>query len=260
MALYQDDRCRPVLWIVALMLVTALAACATPRKGPSVNVPNPERLAAAYPEFAMLIDMSGRVDLSCTGDREGSLRDCRVVQAKPAGMGFEEAALSLAGDLRLVPTQRGDVTRLPEVQFTIPFTLGPRPPSPQPWTEEDPSPEALRLAREIVGRWPAPARPDPRTLDVALDRADWVADLIWMTDRSRDEERREAWMLALARLQSLDQLRMLAVGQRRAAPLAQDLRSLSAQDRLIAAEDARALRLRRAYCQHYGCGQFESVF
>ena len=256
----QERPKRPLSGIAALMLVVGAAACASAGKAPPFTGPSPERLAAAYPSFATQIDMSGRVDLSCTGDADGKLRDCVVVKAEPAGMGFEEAALGLAGDIRLAPAGTKDAQSRRPVQFALPFTLGPRPPSPQPWSEGDPQPEALQLARDVVGRWPTPVRPDPRSLDMASDRADWVADLVWSTDLDREPEWRDAWILALARLQSPDQLRMLTVGQRRPAPFAQDTRSLSAQDRLIAHEDLRAVKLRQAYCQRYDCGQFEAVF
>jgi protein TonB len=58
--------------------------------------PSSEAVFRAYPKDALARGMSGRAVIQCTVTAEGKLADCQVIEERPAGKGFGEAALSLA--------------------------------------------------------------------------------------------------------------------------------------------------------------------
>ncbi len=53
-------------------------------------------IAAAYPKAARDQKISGDVRLDCAADVQGNVRDCKVAEEIPTGMGFGAAALGLA--------------------------------------------------------------------------------------------------------------------------------------------------------------------
>lgn len=248
--------------LTSLGVLVLLAGCASVEPVPAKweVLPSVERVEDVYPAFAIEIGMGGRVELSCAADAFGTVTDCTVVEAEPAGLGFEQAAVAVARTGRVRPATVNGVAQSDSVQFAMPFALGTRPQPPAPWTEAEPSNAAMALARQVISNWAGPARRDPASLDVAPDRADRVADLIFSIDREMHDEGQAASAVYLARMYTEDQLRMLTVGQRRPSRLPWTARTASAGDRIFAFEQARSLRLRQANCAHYECGAYESVF
>ena len=68
----------------------------------------PAEIAAAYPKVARDQKISGDVKLDCAADAQGAVRDCKVAEETPGGMGFGEAALGLAARERIKPKDRND--------------------------------------------------------------------------------------------------------------------------------------------------------
>lgn len=85
-------------------------AADTPPRSPVIMKPEWLRLpsggavAKAYPKAALAAGQSGRVTMSCTVLADGLIGGCKVVSENPAGMGFGEAALSLAPQFRMRAT------------------------------------------------------------------------------------------------------------------------------------------------------------
>jgi len=118
--------------------------------------PNSASLAEAYPKLALALDIEGRASISCKVTAEGSLANCVAVSESPIGLGFGEAALSLAPTLRMKPKKidgksvDGGTVRIP-IHFTQPQT--PSPPRTDTVGSEvfgPITPTALELGRSIV--------------------------------------------------------------------------------------------------------------
>jgi TonB family protein len=89
------------------------------------TLPNAERMTALYPEAAKAKGVNeGRAVLGCTIGVGGALRDCRVEQENPAGLGFGAAALALSGSFALSPwTAEGKPTDGAAVRIPIRYVL-----------------------------------------------------------------------------------------------------------------------------------------
>jgi hypothetical protein len=103
--------------------------------------PSAEMVSAAYPPFALALDLEASTLMQCGFDRLGVLHDCSVVEVKgPKDVGFEAASLKLAPLFRLRPDRaasgkgRSGVARFP-LSFRMPplkndFPSLSRPPRP----------------------------------------------------------------------------------------------------------------------------------
>jgi len=71
---------------------------------------NPAYVAQLFPAAAVKAGLrSGKADVECTVQHDGSLKDCTVVAEQPAGLGFGDAALTVAGVMAMNPwTAEGD--------------------------------------------------------------------------------------------------------------------------------------------------------
>jgi TonB family protein len=71
---------------------------------------NPAYVAQLFPAAAAKAGLrGGKADVVCTVQHDGSLKDCTVVAEQPAGLGFGDAALTVAGVMAMNPwTAEGD--------------------------------------------------------------------------------------------------------------------------------------------------------
>lgn len=84
-----------------LLLASASAALGVPHW---IREASGEEMDAAFPARAASAGVTtGMAALDCDVTPEGALAHCRVSQESPAGMGFGEAALSVAPDFRQAP-------------------------------------------------------------------------------------------------------------------------------------------------------------
>jgi len=82
-------------------------------------------VAQAYPAQARPSGATGEVLMRCAAADGGELRDCVALQERPQGLGFGEAAATLAGKFRLKPAADGHAQAGAMVFF--PIRLRPRP-------------------------------------------------------------------------------------------------------------------------------------
>jgi len=236
-------------------LVMLSTGCATPVIiSPAwENVPAPEALGDAYPAFAARIGVFGAATLGCTALPDGTLANCRVEEASPAGLGFERAALGLTPEFRVSPRQRDGGPVKGPVRFTIRFALPP-PDAPEPWTGPEPSEAALAVARRLAIRGPlAPDLTDPADFDIDPGRHDAVLEMIRATNEAGRDELVDAFALALARTYPLATLEMSARGQRRPPPPSDPALFRRALDRFEAVSQAQNDHLRERYCAKFAC-------
>jgi TonB family protein len=99
---------------------------------------NPEYVAQLFPAAAAKAGMrSGKATVGCAIQHDGSLKDCAVLSEEPAGLGFGDAALTIAGVMVMNPwTAQGDPVegariRLP-IRLELPAEAAPAPAQPAP--------------------------------------------------------------------------------------------------------------------------------
>lgn len=83
--------------------------------------PTLDQLLAVYPRAAGQKGASGMAVIKCTVNLEGLLRDCKVVEEKPAGLGFGPAAQVLAPTFLMKPATKNG--RPVESEITIPINF-----------------------------------------------------------------------------------------------------------------------------------------
>jgi len=95
--------------IGALILTIAMAtsAAAAPKsiitRPDWAKRPTGDEMAAAYPQRAMDEGKAGRAVLNCNVKADGSLVDCKAINATPKGYGFDEAAIALSQTFLMKP-------------------------------------------------------------------------------------------------------------------------------------------------------------
>lgn len=85
-------------------------------------MPSREDLMNVLPRRALMLNMSGGVVISCTARKDGTLKDCAVVEETPPGEGVGVAALKLMSLFRLRPqTKDGQSVEGGSVRVPIRF-------------------------------------------------------------------------------------------------------------------------------------------
>ena len=110
-------------------------------------MPDGEAMAEAYPVFAYMAELDGDVILQCGIAADSTLSLCRAVEARPAGLGFDRAGLSVASLFRANPARVDGETVPSQVRFAVRFRMPALEWAP-PWTGPEPTPEHLAAARE----------------------------------------------------------------------------------------------------------------
>lgn len=87
------------------------------------NSPSTADLARAYPGPAARAGADGHVRLDCLVTVEGQIRDCRVANEQPAGLGFGQAATLLARQFSMRPAIRGGKPVAERVDIPLAFVF-----------------------------------------------------------------------------------------------------------------------------------------
>jgi protein TonB len=89
-----------------------------------LRLPTQAEKFAVYPRAALSRRVAGQVAIDCILDADGYLRGCRVSQESPSGMGFGQAALSLAADFRMAPLTPAGAT-VEGARVSVPISFAP---------------------------------------------------------------------------------------------------------------------------------------
>lgn len=244
---------------VLLAAVSGLAACATLPEPVIVNpswaeVPSGEDLSHAYPDFAVMIDVSGAARMRCATMPDGRLADCDVESVSPEGLGFEAAALELTPLFRVHPRQVDGEAAKGAVRFTIWFEMAPLP-EPPSWSGPEPSPGDIARARPIAEHVEAQASSDRLATVGDLDpaRRAAVETMIRTVDAGLRDRSIEAIAVSIARILSPAQLDSVLAGRGLAEPPPPQEVVEAADDQAFAVEAERTARLQALYCAAYPC-------
>lgn len=118
-----------------------------------VRAPEPADVAKYTPHLPNLLGLSGRVSLSCeTSLVEGTPQNCKILNAVPPGMGFEQAGRLIAATGIIRPPVIGGETVRAPFNFSIRFEVAPIPSTDlnNRYSGPEPAPESLALARILV--------------------------------------------------------------------------------------------------------------
>lgn len=243
--------------ISAALASLVLGGCATVVPASWRAVPDGEAMADAYPGFASHAGVEGRATLTCFAEVDGRLAECKVDEVSPAGLGFDEAALSLTDRFVAEPRTRNGQPVRSDVSFRVVFTLPPVEPV-LPWEGPEPSAEHLALARDIAPRFLPRLRQGPNAVSLDgldSDRVEAVQAMLDDIERELRPDAIEAVAWAMARTTTPETLRMLAVGQRRPPrPDMTDAQLERAGDKTKAVGLRANARLNAVYCAAYDCG------
>jgi TonB family protein len=113
-----------------------------------VEEPSGAALLRATPGLASMLGVQGLAKLSCQVSAQGLLQQCRVAAETPGGLGFGQAALSLASGFRLAPALVAQAAAGKTVAVRVGFPAGE---PPQSWEPPPPrSARALQLAKQLM--------------------------------------------------------------------------------------------------------------
>jgi len=88
-----------------------------------VTAPTGAQIQAAYPERALSDQVEGKAAMDCLVTATGKLAGCRIAGELPAGYGFGQATLDLAGDFVMKPrTVDGDAVSGATVRVGVAFS------------------------------------------------------------------------------------------------------------------------------------------
>ncbi len=221
-----------------------------------VRTPDPEAVAQYMPDFAVMIGVSGRVTMRCQALFEGTPQNCNVVSAQPDGMGFGDAGKLVAATGIVRPRQVNGKSEAALFNFTVHFTADPIPAEPvELYHGAEPTPEALKLAREIVTSFPADVIDDPwlgTVEDLDSNRQSVVRGWLEALFPIDEEEEMRRTVLAMARLATeFDMKTFLATGVAPPQPTEEQY------DAAFGGETRKSLRalqtLRSRYCARWSC-------
>ncbi len=145
---------RAFAWLLAFASLTApLAAQDTPPPAPVITPPRlVEFVEASYPPAAQAEGLEGRVLVAVTIAADGAVTDVQVI--RPAGQGFDEAAVDAIRRFRFEPARRDGAPVAVRIQYEYVFEHRAPEPTPEPTPEPDQqaTPAPGRLEGRVLGR------------------------------------------------------------------------------------------------------------
>lgn len=240
--------------LLVLAGLLALAACEmgpeiTPAK--MVQTPDAERIRAAYPTFARIAQIEGKVWMRCAYTLDGLVERCRKRGVAPEGLNFDKGIPGLLADY-IVEPQTIDGRPAPgEIDFLIHFAPPSAPPT---WEGEPVTDDERRAARRLVtaqlGLVDRYGDRGNAHRTVAIDRYQAVADMLDQAFAAEGDARNEAMAYALIQAMTPEERRAFRRGGFGGAST-YEMEAVSPE--LFAVNARIAKRIRDEYCAAYPC-------
>lgn len=110
-----------LVFATTLVFCAADVAAAQNRDADWLKKPTAENLMAVWPRQGLERGLGGRAKLTCIVTVQGALRDCKVVEESPPGIGFGAAALALTPQFLMRPAMKDGKPVQGEVSIPINF-------------------------------------------------------------------------------------------------------------------------------------------
>lgn len=243
------------LALAALAATLAVAGC---EKGPEIvpakfaASPSAADIEAAYPAFARMARIPGKVKMRCEYSMSGTLQRCRRLGVAPAGLNFEAGVPGLLSKYTVTPqTYDGRPAPAPIV-FTISFNP---PAAPGPYTGEPVRDADMAIVRRNLTY----ARQSENRMlqfqasrSVELDRMNAVGGIVDRAYAAEGSARLDTLPRAVIQvLAPSDRVRLRDPGSYVMFPTLSQLESGSPE--FFAANERMAARMRTEYCAAYPC-------
>lgn len=238
--------------------LTALALLAGCEKGPEIVPakftarPSTADMAEAYPDFARMARLPGKVKMRCEYNIAGTLQRCRQVAVAPAGLNFEKGVGRLLSKYTVTPQTLDGRPAPAPIVFTITFTPQPAPPpyAGEPVREADVA--AVRRGLSYMGEAENRAAQYRASRSVDVDRMTAVGGIVDRAYAAEGAARRAAMPLAVVQTLLPADRRQLA--SQTGYVMFPTLWQMEAESpEFWAANERLAARIRSEYCALYSC-------
>lgn len=246
---------RTLAAVAALAAVSGLTAC---EKGPEIVPakftarPSATDLAEAYPAFARMARIPGKVKMRCEYAISGTLQRCRQLAVAPEGLNFEALVPRLLSKYTVSPqTYDGRPAPAP-ITFVISFTP---PPAPGPYAGEpirDADVAVVRRSLSYMGDSENRAAQYRASRSVDLDRMTPVGGMVDRAYAAEGAARRAAMPLAV--VQTLLPADRRELSKPTGYVMFPTLYQMEAESpEFFAANERLAARMRTEYCAAWSC-------
>lgn len=246
---------RQMMARVGVVAALALAAACDP--GPKVvpaswvSKPTAAELAEAYPAFARMARIPGKVQLRCNYDKEGVLSRCRIIGIAPAGLKFEDTPKRLLPRYRVKPQTVDGITAPSEISFVINFTP---PAAPPPYAGPPVTDRELAAARRVTdfySNFESGMAQRASSYAVDLDRMSAVGGMVERAYEAEGAAVRAALPRAL--IQATPAADRAALISGRSFRVYSRVELEAASPEYHAALDRLGAAIRKEYCAAYSC-------
>lgn len=205
----------------------------------------------AYPAFARMARIPGRVKVRCTYELDGVLRGCRLVGVAPAGLHFEDTLPRLLAKYVVTPQTLGGRPAPAPITFVVAFDPAPTPPAfaGPPITAAERAAVGRTVA--VFSRFEGRMTQDQASRSVDLDRMTAVADIVDRAYAAEGRAVRDAMPTALVQAMTPADRRALGTNGSMFWPTQARLEMVSPE--YHAAQGRLAARMRTEYCAAYSC-------
>lgn len=241
--------------LAALAAVAGLYGCDS---GPEIvpaswaSQPSAAEMAQAYPAFARMAHIPGKVKMRCEYSVSGALERCRKLGVAPEGLNFDKALPRLLARYVVKPqTYDGTVAPAP-IEFVIAFNPPSAPPVSSAAPVTGPELAALRRGVSLTGAMESQIAQLQASRSVELDRMSAVAAMV---DRAHDAEsadRVDTVLRGVIQAMTPDQREELLTNPRFMV-LPNRLEIEAASPEYFAYTQRLATRMRTEYCAAYSC-------
>ena len=217
-----------------------------------VQQPTAADVAQAYPDFARMARIPGKVRVRCRYNLSGAMEGCQLLTVAPQGLNFERSISELMAKYNVTPQTLDGRPAPAPIIITIQFN----PPSaPPPYAGTPPTAGELSQVRRMASRfseYETRMRMSEASRSVALDRMDVVAGIVDRAYEAEGAQRRDAMVTGLVQAMSPSDRADLSSGRGYLA-LAAPWRIEAVSPEFFAANERLAAAMRAEYCAAYPC-------
>ena len=213
--------------------------------------PTAADIQEAYPGFARMARIPGKVRMRCYYTLEGLLERCRKLGVAPEGLNFDRRVPSLLGKYVVTPQTIDGRPAPSAIDFVISFDPAPAPAaySGQPVTEAEVAALKRRISLNRTGERSNAQYVGSRTVE--RDRSAAVAAIVDRAYAADDPARREALMLGAVQAMTPADRRLIPTSEYFRIPRLDEIEAISPE--YHAAAGRLADRMRAEYCAAYSC-------